>query len=264
HSQKSRDLSRSGGFVKRRLQSLRGPSVVAILFLTLTPLAWSQEVTANITGLVTDPSGAPIVGATATATDTQRGTNFSATTNSAGIYSISRIPIGTYRVKVQQNGFQSAVQADINLDLNQTARLDFQLKLGQVTEVVEVTGAAPLLQTQSTEVSTVINAKTQVSLPLGTRDYLALTLLAPGATTPNPASFSTPGLITSSGRPYINGNREQANSLLLDGIDSSENSNNEVGYTPSPDAIEQFNVITQNASAEFGNYQGGVISTSIK
>jgi len=237
---------------------------VAILFLTLTPLAWSQEVTANITGLVTDPSGAPIVGATATATDTQRGTNFSATTNSAGIYSISRIPIGTYRVKVQQNGFQSAVQADINLDLNQTARLDFQLKLGQVTEVVEVTGAAPLLQTQSTEVSTVINAKTQVSLPLGTRDYLALTLLAPGATTPNPASFSTPGLITSSGRPYINGNREQANSLLLDGIDSSENSNNEVGYTPSPDAIEQFNVITQNASAEFGNYQGGVISTSIK
>src|SRR5256714_4073997 len=68
----------------------------------------------------------------------------------------------------------------------------------------------------------------------------------------------------SSGRPYINGNREQANEFLLDGIINSENTNNEVGYQPSIDAIEEFNVITQNASAEFGNYQGGIINASIK
>ena len=253
--------------MKRRLHSLVGLSVLACVFTTLMvspQAAWSQEVTANITGTVTDPSGAPIVGASAIATDTQRGTNYTGRTNEAGIYNISRIPIGVYMVKVQQKGFDTAAHAPITLDLNTTARLDFQLKIGQVTEVVEVSSAAPILQTQSTEVSTVIDATTQVSLPLGTRDYLALSLLAPGATTPNPSEFSSPGLITSSGRPFINGNREQANELLLDGIDSSENSNNEVGYTPSPDAIEQFNVITQNASAEFGNYQGGVVSTSIK
>jgi hypothetical protein len=211
--------------------------------------AWSQEVTANITGTVSDPSGAPIVGATVTATDMQRGTNYSARTNDVGIYNVSRIPIGQYTVKVQQSGFGTAVRPPITLDLNQTARMDFQLKLGQVTEVVEVSGSVPLLQTQSTEVGTVIDANTQVSLTLGTRNYLSLTLLAPGATTPNAGSFNQPGLIASAGRPYINGNREQANAMLLDGIDASENSNNEVGYTPSPDAIEQFNVITQNASA---------------
>ena len=247
--------------------SLRGLILfvgLATTFAISSQNAFAQEVTANIIGTVTDPTGAPIVGAVASATDTQRGTTFSARTNDAGVYNISRIPIGEYKVKVQQNGFETAVRPPINLDLNQTARLDFQLKVGQVTEVVEVSSGAPLLQTESTEVSTVIDSATQVSLPLGTRDYLSLTLLAPGATTPNPAEFNTPGLITSSGRPYINGNREQANAMLLDGVDSSEDSNNEVGYTPSPDAIEQFNVITQNASAEFGNYQGGVVSTSIK
>jgi hypothetical protein len=253
--------------VKRRLHSLVGLSVLACVFTVLMvnpQAAWSQEVTANITGTVTDPSGAPIVGASAIATDTQRGTNYTGRTNDAGIYNISRIPIGVYTVKVQQKGFDTAAHAPITLDLNTTARLDFQLKVGQVTEVVEVSSAAPLLQTQSTEVSTVIDATTQVSLPLGTRDYLALTLLAPGATTPDATLFSTPGLIASSGRPYINGNREQANAILLDGIDASENNNNEVGYTPSPDAIQEFNLITQNASAEFGSYEGGVISTSIK
>ena len=70
--------------------------------------------------------------------------------------------------------------------------------------------------------------------------------------------------MTSSGRPYINGNREQANSFLLDGIDNQENINNEVAYQPSVDAIQEFNLITQNASAEFGQYQGGIINTTIK
>lgn len=226
--------------------------------------AWSQEVTAAIVGTVTDSSGAPIKGATITATDADRGTVWTAQTNDAGAYNLLRLPVGSYSVKVTAVGFQTAVQSAFTLVLNQTARVDMQMKVGKISETVEVSGAAPILQTESTEVSTVIDANTNTSLPLGTRDYLSLTLLAPGATTPNPSEFTTPGLITSSGRPYINGNREQANAMLLDGIDSSENSNNEVGYTPSPDAIQEFNLITQNASAEFGSYEGGVISTTIK
>ena len=70
--------------------------------------------------------------------------------------------------------------------------------------------------------------------------------------------------MTSSGRPYINGNREQANSFLLDGVDNQENINNEIAYQPSVDAIQEFNLITQNASAEFGQYQGGIVNTTIK
>jgi hypothetical protein len=226
--------------------------------------AWGQEVTAAIVGTVTDPSGSPIKGATVTATDTDRGTVWTAQTNDTGAYNLLRLPVGSYTVKVSAAGFQSALQSAFTLVLNQTARIDVSLKVGKVSETVEVTSATPILQTQSTEVSTVIDATTNASLPLGTRDYLSLTLLAPGATTPDPEEFTQPGLITSAGRPYINGNREQANAVLLDGIDSSENSNNEVGYTPSPDAIQEFNLITQNASAEFGSYEGGIISTTIK
>jgi Carboxypeptidase regulatory-like domain/TonB dependent receptor len=226
--------------------------------------AWGQEVTASIVGTVTDASGAPIKGAVVTAKDADRGTVWTATSNDTGDYNLLRLPVGNYSVKVTAPGFETTVYPPFTLVLNQTARLDVRLKVGKVNETVEVTGAAPILQTQSTEVSTVIESDTVTSMALGTRDYLSLTLLAPGATTPNPSEFTTPGLITSSGRPYINGNREQANAILLDGIDATENSNNEVGYTPSPEAIQEFNLITQNASAEFGSYEGGVISTSIK
>src|SRR5206468_2036573 len=139
---------------------------------------------------------------------------------------------------------------------NQTARVDVQMKVGQASETVEVMGSAPLLQTQSPEVSTVIDANTEVSMPLASRDYLQLTLLAPGSTNVDPGSMREPKNMLGSGRPYINGNREQANAYLLDGIDNSEDKNNEVGYTPNIDAIQEFNLITQNASAEFGNYQG--------
>jgi len=129
---------------------------------------------------------------------------------------------------------------------------------------MEVNGEVPLLQTQSSEVSTLIDANTAVSLPLAARNYLQLTLLVPGVTNPNPQTLYVNQNMTSSGRPQINGNREQANEVLLDGLVNNEDTNNEVGYQPAPDALEEFNVITQNASAEFGNYQGGVISASIK
>ena len=237
--------------------------LLAIFVGVLTP-AWGQEVTAAVVGTITDSSGAPITGAKVTATDTDRGTIWSATTNDTGAYSLLRLPVGNYTVKVVASGFQSSQQSGLLLVLNQTARVDMQLKVGQVSETVEVSGAAPVLQTQSVDVSTLIDAATNVSLPLASRNYLQLTLLAPGATNVDPDSMRQPRTMPSSGRPYINGNREQANEYLVDGILNSEDKNNEVGYTPSVDAIQEFNLITQNASAEFGNYQGGVVSTSIK
>jgi len=237
---------------------------LAIALAIATPFAFSQEVTANIVGAISDPTGAPISGADVTVTNTERGTVWNAKTNEAGQYSVLRMPVGTYTVKVTMSGFQTAVQPAFTLVLNQTARIDVQMKMGQVSETVEVSGASPVLQTESTEVSTLINANTNVSLPLASRNYLQLTLLAPGATNVDPSSMRLPQSMTSSGRPYINGNREQANEYLVDGILNSEDKNNEVGYTPSIDAVQEFNLITQNASAEFGNYQGGIVSVSIK
>jgi len=227
-------------------------------------LAAAQEVTAGITGTVLDPSGAAVKAATATATDTERGTVWTAQTNDAGVFNLTRLPVGTYTVRVSAAGFKTQTQPAFTLVLNQTASLNFQMTIGQASETVEVSAVAPLLQTQSTEVSTLIDANTTVSVPLASRNYLQLTLLAPGVTNVDPDGMRQPQSMTNSGRPYINGNREQANEYLLDGILNSEDKNNEVGYTPGVDAIQEFNLITQNASAEFGNYQGGVISASIK
>src|SRR5215831_19423568 len=227
-------------------------------------LARGQEVTAAITGTVTDPSGAPLAGATVTAKDQDRGTTWPATTNVDGIFTLLRIPVGSYNLRVEAKGFQTAVYPPFTLVLNQTARIDVQMKVGAVSETVEVTGATPLLQTESTEVSDLVDSHTITTLPLAARNYVQLSLLSPGTTTVDPSSLSQPQLMTGAGRPDINGNREQALGFLLDGIVNEEAKNNEVAYMPNVDAIEEFNVITQNAGADFGNYAGGVVSVSIK
>ncbi|MBV9088273.1 MAG: TonB-dependent receptor, partial [Acidobacteriaceae bacterium] len=240
------------------------PSLVALLIGILALSAWGQEVTAVITGSVTDPSGAPVANANVTARDLDRGTTWPTVTNDSGIYNIPRVPVGRYEVKAEAQGFRAAVYPAFTLVLNQAARVDFQLKMGQVSESLEVNAAAPILQTETNDVSTLIDASTITSVPLSSRNYLQLTLLSPGATNVDPDGMRQPQSMLDSGRPYINGNREQANEYLLDGQLNSEDKNNEVGYTPGVDAVQEFNLITQNASAEFGNYEGGIISASIK
>ena len=139
------------------------------------------------------------------------------------------------------------------------------MKMGQVSETVEVTGSAPVLQSQSAEVGTIIDSRTSDNLPLATRNYVQLTLLTPGAITVDAHSMNLgSNTAEEGGRPYINGNREQSNNFLLDGVDNNQASDNLLGFTPSPDAISEVNIITQNASAEFGNYNGGIVNATIK
>lgn len=233
-----------------------------------TPL-WSQEVTAAIVGTVTDPSGSPIKGATVVATDTERGTPWTVQTNDVGAYNLLRLPIGTYTLKVTATGFDTATQAPFTLVLNQTARINVQMKVGQVTTTVEVSSSAPVLQTEDAQVGTVMDSNSVSGLALQSRNYVQLTLLTPGVVTTDPSTFNygsqtTQGSLNGGGRPYINGNREEDNNFLLDGVDNNQASDNLTGYTPSPDAIGEFNLITQNASSEFGNYAGGIINAAIK
>ncbi|HLJ13045.1 MAG TPA: TonB-dependent receptor [Bryobacteraceae bacterium] len=252
---------------KTRIWTARGLAFALSLCaaLLLAPAtSWAQTVTAAITGKITDPTGAAVAGAKVTATDVERGTQWPTTTNAAGVYNLPRVPIGTYNVKVEKEGFTTATQSNLTLQLDQIARLDFQLQVGSITQSVEVTAAAPLLQTQSTLLGQVIDSRTNTELPLATRNYIQLTLLAPGSIHPNPSGFKS-GLTTdSSARPNVNGNREQENNFILDGLDNNQTSDNVVGYAPSVDAIQEFNEITNNAPAEYGNFMGGIISTSIK
>jgi len=234
------------------------------LLLALMQAGLAQEVTGAITGKVIDPSGSAIAGANVNAKDMDRGTVWKSQTNESGIYNLPRLPIGRYEVRVEANGFQTAVHSAFDLALNQTATIDVKLTIGQVSQQVEVTSRAPVLQTQTTEVGTVMEASAIASLPLETRNYNQLALLVPGAVTISPASFNTGQKTFNAARPNLNGNREQANYYLLDGMENTEFVDNNVAYSPSVDAIQEFNVTTNNPSAELGQFLGGVISVSLK
>jgi hypothetical protein len=240
-------------------------ALVLSTFVLIAPrVSWSQQVTAAITGKVTDASGASMADAKVTAFDTERGTTYPTVTNGEGVFNLPQVPIGAYNVKVEKTGFTAAQQSGLKLELNQTARLDFHLTVGSVSTAVEVTAAAPLLQTETTQMSTVMEAHAIENLPLATRNYNQLTLLTPGAITTSPAAFNTGQQTFNAGRPYINGNREQANYYLLDGMDNNEFVDNNVAFSPNVDAIQEFNVIANNPSAEYGQFLGGVISVSLK
>jgi hypothetical protein len=226
--------------------------------------AWAQQITASITGTVEDTAGAALPDASVTARDTERGTSNTTKTTQGGVFNFSNLPIGTYEVKVEAPGFDTAIQPPIVLVLNETARLNFKMKVGAVSNTVQVSSEAPQLQSDTTQVSTLINAHTITGIPLATRNYVELTLLAPGSITPNNSTFNNGDNVNSGGRPSINGNREQSNNFILDGMDNNQTSENDLAVTPSPDAIQEFNLITSNASAEFGNFQGGIVNASIK
>ncbi len=235
----------------------------ALLAATLFPAA-AQDTAAAITGRITDPSNAAVANATVTAKDVDRGTIFRSVTNSDGVYNLPRLPIGSYEVRVEAKGFQTAVHQAFPLAIGQTASVDIALTIGQLSQQVVVTAGDEVLQTQTTEVGALLEASSIANLPLETRNYNQLTLLIPGSATISPASFNT-GLKTfNAARPNLNGNREQANYYLLDGMENTEFVDNNVAYSPNVDAIQQMSIVTNNPSAELGQFLGGVVSVGLK
>jgi len=250
--------------MNRMLQIAVGVACSLILILGASSIAWSQQAAGSITGTVVDPSGSAVVNATVIVRDVDRGTTWTTKTSSSGLYEFPQIPVGNVEVKAEASGFAAEVRNSFNLILNQVAHVDFQMKLGKVNETVDVTSAPPLLQTGSTEIGTVLGADVVTALPLASRDIYQLTLLAPGVISPNIFAFESSQTTFGTGRPYVNGAREQDNNASLDGMDVNQPDNNDVAYVPSPDAIQEMNIITSNAPADFGNYIGGVVVESIK
>jgi len=244
--------------------TLWGCILVALIASQLVTPLRAQQTTASITGTVADTGGAVINGATVTVTDVDRGTLFTTKSADGGIFTFARLPIGTYDVKVEAPGFETSVQSHLTLVLNQTARLDFKMRVGAVTNTVQVTSELQGLQTETTQVSTLVDARAVTDIPLATRNYVELTLLAPGSVHPDNSTFNNGDNVASGARPFINGNREQSNNFILDGMDNNQTSDNLLAFTPSPDSIQEFNLITNNASAEFGNFMGGIVNASIK
>src|SRR6266496_1906121 len=234
------------------------------LVLGLHSAAFAQTGAASITGLLTDQSGAAAAGVTVTATNQATNVAYTALSNAAGNYTITSVPVGTYVVKAELSGFKTVSTKPITVEAKQIARLDFKMEVGALEDTVEVTAAAPVLQTESATVGEVISGNTVNSLPLNGRNTGQLSLLLPGVVTPNPQSFVTQSRAFSGGRPYVNGNREQTNNYMIDGVDMNESIDNLVAYQPSPDAIAEISVETNTYAADTGNVAGAVISNVIK
>lgn len=219
----------------------------------------AQTITGSITGTVTDPSGAVIAGAQVTATNVLTGVVTPTVTNDSGIYSLRFLQIGQYKIGVSASGFASQTTNIFTLEVSQEARINVSLKLGGTNSTVVVTDAAPILNTEDAVTGGTITARSATELPLQSRNFSALTLLVAGAISPNPMAMDNVGRGQYNGGFFVNGNREQGNNYTLDGADINEAIDNYIGYSPNVDAIGEMKIITGNATAEYGNANGGQV-----
>lgn len=234
-----------------------------LFMLSLVPLlAWGQTPTAQITGKITDASGAAVSGARITVIRTGTGSVREAVTNEAGNYSVPLLEPGAYSLRVEKEGFASILQKEFTLHVDQVARMDFQLQLGTVKESVNVTAEAPLLQEGEASLGTVIENSNILEMPLNGRNPFDLVFLAPGAV--QYERLDLPGNMIALSNMSVNGGPSMMNEVLLDGIPNTVPQHGQYAMTPSIDAVQEFKVQTNSMSAEFGRTGGGVINVTLK
>jgi hypothetical protein len=236
------------------------------LFGFIQPLVFAQLTTAGIVGTVSDPSGSRIPGVTVTALQVETSTPTTTTTDSSGNYTLTNLKIGKYSLTFQKEGFQRIVQSNVDLGIAQVIRFDIALKVGSVSQTVEVTDAPPLLQTETSSLGTIETEKRIVDLPLNGRNFFKLTYLVPG-TNEGATGTSAGAGSTDNNRPgtavSVNGLRIFDNNFLLDGMDNNEFGNGTVVIQPPPDSIQEFRIEQNSMSAEYGR-GGAMISLVLR
>lgn len=217
--------------------------------------AFSQATSGTILGRITDPQQGVIAGASVSAKNEQTGITRDTQTNDQGEYAISNLPPGLYTVTVTQQGFTTSVSSQNKLEIDQKLRLDVALTVGSVSEQVNVTADAPLLQTQSSDTSQVVDTRRIADLPLLGRNFLDLARMTTGVTTGGGGNNTNIA---------VNGQREFGNSIQVDGVEITANRNNDTNVRPSVDAVQEFKVSTSAYSAEFGRAAGAVVAIQTK
>ncbi|MGC2163471.1 MAG: TonB-dependent receptor, partial [Silvibacterium sp.] len=225
-----------------------------VIFFTCK--ANAQATTGSITGQVTDSTGAVIPNVAVTAVEVNKGVEFRGRTNAVGEYTILNVTPGMYKVTASASGFETGVALNANVEIDQKLLLNFSLKPGASSTTVVVTSAPSMLQTQSSETGAVMETEDILDLPLFGRNFYDLTALVPGVVQ---AAGNTNALNLS-----VSGQREYANSVQLDGVESTTNRTQDVTVTPSVDSVQEFKVVTSAYNAEFGNASGGVIAIQTK
>jgi hypothetical protein len=239
-------------------------ALAACLFTAQSAVA--QFETASVLGYVRDSSGAVVPGAKVSLQNTGTKAAETAVTNAQGAYEFTSVKVGDYQVSASANGFDTGSTSSFHVDVNARQRVDIALKIGLASETVTVTDAASLLETDSSERGQVINTREVENLPLNGRSYADLAALVPGVRR-NILENSTDSSRDASFN--VNGQRSEFNNFLLDGLDNNAYGTSNQGFSnqaipPSPDAISQFKVETDNYSAEYGRSAGAVINVSIR
>jgi len=233
--------------------------------LLMVSAAWAQSTNAQLTGAITDSSAAAVAGARIVATNTSTNIESEAASSSEGVYRIPLLPPGTYRVLVQKDGFRPVSQSGIVLNVNQTARLDFAMQVGDVRETVAVVADSPLLQTDDSAVGGVIDNSKIINLPLNGRNPFSLAALLPGVQPQGgffaPRVFQEPTLQANF---TVNGSASMTNEIMIDGTSNIVAGHGQLALTPSIDGIQEFKLLTSTFSAEFGRTGGGVVNIVTK
>jgi carboxypeptidase family protein len=277
----SRSLGKPGLF---RLNGVRDQkftwlcSALIVMGMLCHPCRLQAKVAAGISGIVTDPSGATIAGATVEVREVDTGISQSRQTNSEGFYAFVELPPGHYNVEVRQTGFAAFRQTGVLLDVNSAKVLNIKLKVGEVSEKVVVSSEAVQLDTASTQSGEVIGGETITAVPLVTRSYTDLLALQPGVSATSSGlaggqggQFSSTGFTftpvsgdLNAGNLSVNGQRESSNGFLLNGTTVQEFAFSGTAIIPNLDSIAEFRIITNNFDAEYGNYAGGQINVITK
>ena len=239
--------------------------ILLVFALTLSP-AWAQVTSATVLGTVTDSTGGVLPGVDVTITHLDTNSVRMGLTDDTGRYRVPQLALGAYEVRAELTGFQTAVRQGLNLNLGQEAVVNLTLSVGSITEQVIVTGAAPLVETTSSEVSGLVDDRQIRDLPLNGRSFTELAVLQPGVVTARAAGRS---LIVGMGQKIsVNGSRANATGFILDGTDI----NDSMGQAPGSvsgvvlgvETVRELKTLTSNFSAEYGRAAGGVISAVTK
>jgi outer membrane receptor protein involved in Fe transport len=237
------------------MRSLLCLLVLALLTAGLLP----AQSTGLIAGTVEDSSGAVIPNARVAAVQQGTSLRFEAAADEAGRFSFPRLPIGNYRIECQQQGFRRFVSETIHLEADQTRQAQIVLQVGDTTESVQVTGAIGLVETVGATIRETVDERRITQLPLNGRNPLQLQLLVPGVV---PSVGGTN--LAQNTTITMNGARGTSNNYLLDGGDNNDPQVSVAALVPNPDALEEFSILTNNYSAEYGRNAGGVINAITK
>lgn len=237
---------------------------VAIAAAGLFVRANAQGTGGRILGRIADPTGAVLSGARVTATNEATGVTRDVLSNDSGDYVFPDLPVGTYGLTVDLKGFKKVVRHSIGLDVNQVLTLNMTLQLGTAQEVVDVTSEAPIVDTTSTQLGAVVNNRSVNELPLNARDTYQFLQLQPGVQAQLGSSGGTFYGSDDAGSVSVNGGRDRANNFSVNGGDANDAFVNLPTIQPTPDAIEEFRVISNTFDAEYGRNSGSVVNVITK